>query len=144
MGNAVDRSNSYVANATGKPIRIFYSVDRLRLEEMVVNMKAGVEVSMEAASMSASGDMKSVFKLDSRHRYVRIPVGSFVQIAGEGAVYASVFVESSSNSNDCKDTITLNFHIPCDRSFIVTKDHSIRFQKYGDSIWVDDQGIRHG
>ncbi|KAJ8355258.1 hypothetical protein AAFF_G00078400 [Aldrovandia affinis] len=70
VGNAANRSNTYVANATGKPLRIYYSAGRLGLE--MVNVNAG---------------SLSVFKLHSQYRYVRIPVGSFVQIAGQGAIY---------------------------------------------------------
>lgn len=144
MGNEVGRSNSYVANATFKPLRIYYSVEKLRLEEMVVDTSVGVDASTDkTASISASANVKTVFKLDTRIRYVRIPIGSFIQIAAEGELYASVFVEDKSDSDHCTETITVNFHIPCDRSFIVTKDGSIRFQKYGASIWEDEQGIRY-
>ncbi|KAG7488332.1 hypothetical protein MATL_G00032700 [Megalops atlanticus] len=145
MGSDVSRSNTHVANASGVPIRVYYSVDRMRLEEVVQEVQVGGSVSSSGeASGSVSSGVKLVFKPDSRIRYLRIPVADFGKISGEGAIYVSVFVESCSCSDHCLKTISENFHIPSDRSFIVTENHNIRFQKYGASIWVDEQGIRHG
>ncbi|KAG9332002.1 hypothetical protein JZ751_016278, partial [Albula glossodonta] len=87
MGNEVARSNTYVANATSNPLRIYYSTERMLLEEIVL--------------------------------------------------------KSCTSCDDCEKQISENFYIPGDRSFIVTANHSIRFQKYGASIWEDEDGIRH-
>ncbi|KAG7488331.1 hypothetical protein MATL_G00032690 [Megalops atlanticus] len=145
MGSDVSRSNTHVANATGKPIRVYYSVDKMRLEEIVqeIGAELGASSSKEVSG-KISSSTKMVFKRDSLIRYIRIPVADFAKFAGEGTLYASVFVESSTCSDDWEKTICLNFHIPCDRSFIVTENHNIRFQKYGASIWEDEHGVRHG
>lgn len=144
MGNNIANSNTHIANATGKPLRVYYSVDRLRLEEMVVEVSVGGEGSPSGeVTGSASVGTQLVFKLDTRIRYIRIPPGGFTKIAGEGAIYVSVFVEKCDCSDHCEKTISLNFHIPRDRSFIVTKRHELKFQKYGESIWIDEQGTRH-
>uniref|UniRef100_A0A0E9Q965 Uncharacterized protein n=1 Tax=Anguilla anguilla TaxID=7936 RepID=A0A0E9Q965_ANGAN len=39
--------------------------------------------------------------------------------------------------------ISQNFFIPSNRSFIVTANHNIKFQKYGANIWEDEQGHNH-
>ncbi len=52
MGNETSRSNTHVANATGKHIRIFYGVDKMRLEEMVINV--GGEIGGTASKTEQS------------------------------------------------------------------------------------------
>lgn len=144
MGNNVANSNSHIANATGMPLRVYYSVDRMRLEEMVVEVALGVEGSPSGeVTGSANVGTQLVFRRDSRIRYIRIPSGEYTKIAGEGAIYVSVFVENCNCSDHCEKNISLNFHIPSDRSFIVTRNHQLKFQRYGESIWLDEDGIRH-
>ncbi|KAJ8371838.1 hypothetical protein AAFF_G00299330 [Aldrovandia affinis] len=124
---------THVANASGKPIRVFYSPDSLTLEE--IEVKFGTKASAEA---------KMSMKRDSRIRYIRIPANDFGKIVGEGAIYVTVFVENGADDDDDCLNISQNFHIPYNRSFIVTANHNIKFQKYGANIWVDEQGNRHG
>ncbi|KAL4597561.1 complement C3-like, partial [Arapaima gigas] len=140
MGNTVANSNTHVANASGRPARIYYSVDKMRLEEMVIQEGSEIGISTDRISAALSSGLKLIFKRDSRIRFVRIPVSDFIKISGEGNLYVSVFVESDSNPEKCLDAISINFYIPSDRSFIVTPNHGIRFQKYGASIWEDEYG----
>ena len=137
MGN--ERSNTYLANATGSPIRVYYNVDTLVPTEAVVTV--GATAGNKGGSAIAGGGM--TFKRDSRIRYIRIPANEFSKFAGEGTIYASVFVEGSSYSDQCVKAISENFKVPSDRSLIVTADCSIKFQKYGESIWMDEQGKMH-
>lgn len=147
MGNETSRSNTHVANATGKHLRIFYGVDKMRLEEMVINVGGEIGGTASKTEQSVSGkistDLKMVFKPDSRIRYIRLPERETCNFAGEGTIYASVLVEDENNNKNCADVICLNFHIPSDRSFIVTANHSIKLQKYGANIWVDEDGNNH-
>ncbi len=146
MGNETSRSNTHVANATGKRIRIFYGVDKMRLEEMVINVGADWRHSIkteQSVSGKISSDVKMVFKPDSLIRYIRLPKNETCNFAGEGTIYASVLVEDDNNNKNCAEVICLNFHIPSDRSFIVTANHSIKLQKYGASYWVDEDGNNH-
>ncbi|KAF4115147.1 hypothetical protein G5714_002636 [Onychostoma macrolepis] len=147
MGNETSRSNTYVANATGKHLRIFYEVDKMRLEELVTNVGAEIGGTASKTEQSVSGkistDMKMIFKPDSRIRYIRLPVNDTCKFAGEGTIYASVLVEDECDNKNCTDVICLNYHIPSDRSFIVTANHNIKLQKYGASIWVDEAGNNH-
>ena len=155
MGSATSRSNTHVANAVGKPLRIFYEVDKMRLEEMVIKYDAGIQAKGETSSSdkSATGDSLNVngeisasysgtftFKPDSRVRFICVPIGECLDFAGEGSLYVSVFVEECEKS--CSQ-ICQNFLIPCNRSFIVAADRSILFQKYGESPWIDELGVNH-
>lgn len=147
MGNETSRSNTHVANATGKNLRIFYEVDKMRLEELVINVVTEIGGTASKTEQSGSGkistDTKMVFKPDSRIRYLRLPKHDSCNFAGEGTLYASVLVEDECNHKNCLEVICLNYHIPSDRSFIVTANHNIKLQKYGASIWVDESGNRH-
>lgn len=141
-------SHTHVANATGKPIRVYYSVETMVLSEMVMEVTGGMEVSAGAASsvggkISGSTSTKMVFKPDTRVRYIRIPNRDFSKFSGEGVLFASVFVENPSKSGECLDTICSNFRVPDDKSFIVTKNHNIHFQKHGADLWEDEQGNKH-
>ncbi|KAF4115148.1 hypothetical protein G5714_002637 [Onychostoma macrolepis] len=124
MGNETSRSNTHFANATGKHLRIFYEVDKMRLEELVINV--GEEIG---SSWKISTDAKMVFKPDSRIRYLRLPKYETCNFAGGGTIYASVLVEDENDNKNCIDVICLNYHIPSDRSFILTANHNIKLQK---------------
>ncbi|MGH0186354.1 UNVERIFIED_CONTAM: hypothetical protein FKN15_021153 [Acipenser sinensis] len=145
MGN--DNSNTHVANATGKPLRIYYHVEKMRLNELVVEGGAeiGGSVSNSGASLDGkvSSKVKSVFKPDSRVRYIRLPANDYCKFSGEGELFVCVFVEDNHNEKSCVDTISINFHVPSDRSFIVTANHNIKYQKYGAGLWIDDLGYDH-
>ncbi|KAI1888791.1 hypothetical protein AGOR_G00172370 [Albula goreensis] len=121
---------THVANASGSPIRVFYSPNQMSLE--------GLQLSLSTNSAGASVD----FKRDPRVRSLRIPRNNFGKIIGEGAIYVSVFVENDDDGDGLN--ISENFYIPHNRSFIVTADNCLKLQKYGANIWVDEQGKRHG
>lgn len=147
MGNETSRSNTHVANATGKHLRIFYGVDTMKLEEMVINVGAGIEGKASKTEKSVSGhistDVKMVFKPDSRIRYIHLPQNETCNFAGEGTIYASVLLEDEKDEKTCSGVICQNFHVPSDRSFIVTANHTIKLQKYGASLWIDEEGHDH-
>lgn len=147
MGNETSRSNTHVANATGKHLRIFYGVDTMRLEEMVINVGAEIGGSASKTEKSVSGkistDVKMVFKPDSRIRYVHLPQNETCNFAGEGTIYASVLLEDEMDDKICSGVICQNFRIPNDRSFIVTANHTIKLQKYGAGYWIDEDGNNH-
>ncbi len=119
----------------------------MRLEEMVINVGAEIGGTASKTEQSVSGkissDVKMFFKPDSRIRYIHLPENETCNFAGEGTIYASVLVEDDNDNKNCVEVICLNFHIPSDRSFIVTANHSIKLQKYGASYWVDEDGNNH-
>ncbi|XP_064194124.1 uncharacterized protein LOC135256346 [Anguilla rostrata] len=140
MGNVM----THVANASGGPLRVYYSTDKMTLEEIevVYGTKAGGSKS-EGLSFSASTETKMQLKRDTRIRYIRIPTWDFGKILSEGNIYVTVFVENRSYDDDDCGMISENFFIPSDRSFIVTANHNIKFQKYGASLWEDEGGYSH-
>ncbi|KAL7843723.1 hypothetical protein AOLI_G00252350 [Acnodon oligacanthus] len=143
MGSAESRSNTHVANATGKYLRIYYETTKMTLEELVVNVDAGFGFSNSSVTGNANTSTKMVFRPDSRVRYIRLPPREFTNFAGEGELFASVLVEDKDNPEVYLKCICLNFHVPSDRSFIVTGSENIKLQKYGASVWVDDSGTNH-
>lgn len=144
MGNEVGRSNTHVANATGRDIRVFYHTDRMVAEEIVTDMHSdsGITVSKSAleASLQTGMSIKATYRRDTRIRSFHIPPHDFNKIAGEGEIYLSVFFE---HDEDKGEFICHNYHIPSDRSVIVTANRSIKFQKYGSSLWEDEYGNRY-
>ncbi|KAL7837099.1 hypothetical protein SRHO_G00268100 [Serrasalmus rhombeus] len=143
MGSAESRSNTHVANATDKALRIYYQTSQMTLEELVVNADAGFGYSGSGFSAHGNVSTKSVFKPDSRVRYIRLPPKEFTNFAGEGKLFASVLVEDKRDPKVFLKCICMNFHVPCDRSFIVTASENIKLQKYGANIWVDENGVNH-
>ncbi|KAL6464300.1 hypothetical protein MHYP_G00266170 [Metynnis hypsauchen] len=143
MGSAESRSNTHVANATDKAIRVYYHTTKMTLQELVVNADAGIGYS--DSSVSAKGNVSStmVFRPDSQVRYLRLPSREYTNFAGEGELFASVLVEDKNNPEVYLRCICMNFHVPSDRSFIVTASENIKLQKYGANIWIDEDGIRH-
>ncbi|KAL7837095.1 hypothetical protein SRHO_G00268060 [Serrasalmus rhombeus] len=142
MGSARSRSNTHVANATDKHLRIYYQTSKMVLEDLVVQAEAGEGYS--SLSFSAEGNVSStmVFKPDSQVHYIPLPPKQYINIAGKGELFASVLVEDR-KTNTCLNYICLNFHVPCDRSFIVTASENIKLQKYGANVWVDESGQNH-
>ncbi|KAJ8278231.1 hypothetical protein GJAV_G00085360 [Gymnothorax javanicus] len=139
----MSRNMTFVANASGRPLRVYYSSDRLTLEEIeiVFGTRASGSKS-EGLGLSVSMEAKMAMKRDTRIRYIRIPVNDYSKILEENPIFVTVFVEDKPNSDECLN-IAENFHIPSDRSFIVTANHNLRFQKYGANIWVDEDGHNH-
>ncbi|KAG5849787.1 hypothetical protein ANANG_G00075420, partial [Anguilla anguilla] len=135
---------THVANASGGPLRVYYSTDKMTLEEIevVYGTKAGGSKS-EGLSFSVSAETRMRMKRDTRIRYIRIPTWDFGKILSEGNIYVTVFVENRSYDDDDCGMISENFFIPSDRSFIVAANHNIKFQKYAASIWEDEQGYNH-
>ncbi|KAJ8377033.1 hypothetical protein SKAU_G00076130 [Synaphobranchus kaupii] len=136
MGNNM----THVANASGRPLRVYYSTDRLTLQEIEIVYGTTAEGSKTGASFSISQETKMKMIRDTRIRFIHVPINDFVKIDNEGNIYVTVFVENS--GDNCK-MISENFHISNDRSFIVTANHTIKFQKYGESLWLDEYGINH-
>ena len=136
MGSTI----THVANASGMPIRVYYNTDQMRLEELVMEVKVSGDSSV---TTRASQSMKMFFKADSRVRFILIPADEYGKILEEGPLYVTVFLESNDSSNECLKSIAENFCIPNNRSFIVTKKGHIKWQKYGENIWEDEQGNRH-
>ena len=131
---------THVANASEMPIRVYYSTDKMRLEELVME----VNVRGEATGIrEASQSTKMIFKADSRVRFILIPAKEFGKIIERGPLYVTVFLESNDSSNECLKSIAENFCIPNNRSFIVTKKGHIKLQELGENIWVDEDGIKH-
>ncbi|KAL7837094.1 hypothetical protein SRHO_G00268050 [Serrasalmus rhombeus] len=143
MGSAESRSNTHVANATDKHLRIYYQTSKMTLEELVVKADAGLGFSNSTVSGNVNTSTTMVFKPDSRVRYLRLPPREFTNFAGEGELFASVLVEDKTNPEVYLKCICMNFHVPSDRSFIVTASENIKLQKYGASVWVDENGVRH-
>lgn len=136
MGSTI----THVANASEMPIRVYYSVDTMRLEELVIEVNArGNATGIGEASQST----RMIFKADSRVRFILIPEKEFGKIIERGPLYVTVFLESNNSSNECLKAISENFCIPNNRSIIVTKKGHIKWQKYGENIWEDEQGRRH-
>ena len=155
MGSATSRSNTHVPNATGKPLRVFYKVGTMTLDEVVTKGEvsggykatSGVSSSPDSPvnanndiSTSISSDGTSRFKPDCRVRFIRVPIGKWLKIVGEGKLYVSMFVEENETSCTC---VCANFLIPSDRYFIVASDRSILFQKYGACQWIDESSHNH-
>ena len=132
MGSTI----THVSNASGMPIRVYYSVDTMRLEELVME----VNVRQDTTGI---GEAKMIFKSDSRVRFILIPAKEFGKIIERGPLYVTVFLESNDSSNNGPKAISENFCIPNNRSIIVTKEGHIKWQKYGENIWEDEQGNRH-
>ncbi|KAL6464303.1 hypothetical protein MHYP_G00266200 [Metynnis hypsauchen] len=143
MGSAESRSNTHVANATDRYLRIYYETSKMTLDELVVNVDAGFNFSDSSASGNTNTSTKMVFKPDSRVRYIRLPPKEYTNFAGEGELFASVLMEDKHDPKVYLKCICLNFHVPCDRSFIVTGSENIKLQKYGANVWVDDEGKNH-
>ncbi|KAJ8279967.1 hypothetical protein COCON_G00070330 [Conger conger] len=84
----MSRDITYVANASGRPLHVYYSSDLLTLEdiELTTQSKGGIKagISKLEAGLSSSKEMKLAMKRDSRIRYVRIPTDDFGEILGEG------------------------------------------------------------
>ncbi|KAJ8377024.1 hypothetical protein SKAU_G00076040 [Synaphobranchus kaupii] len=133
---------THVANGSGRPLRVYYSTDRLNLEEIEIVYKTTAGHSKSIVSLSMSEEVKMKMKRDTRIRYIHVPINDFVKILNEGNIYVTVFLENSVDSDDCM-MISQNFHIPDNRSFIVTANRTIKFQKYGANIWMDEQGNMH-
>lgn len=129
MGNAI----THVANASGTPIRVYYSMDEMPLKELVEEHRISVQSSVT----------KLIFKADTCINYMRVPENDYGKLAEKGPIYVSVFLESGSCCDECSKTIVENECIPTDRSFIITKTHQFKWQKYGGDIWEDEDGIRH-
>lgn len=147
MGNESSNSNTHVANATGKHLRIFYKVDKMKLEEMVVYEQVGIGGTASKIEPSLSGNMsisvRKVFKPNTDVHYFHLPQNETCNIPGQGAIHASVLLEDEKDENICSDVICLNFPVPHDRSFIVTANYTIKMQKYGAGLWIDEDGINH-
>lgn len=142
MGNKV--SDIHVANATGSPLRIFYRTEEMTLEEMVKegNMEIGATVSKSDASVSGktSTSNKQVFRSHSKNHFIHVPVGEFTKFAGEGTIYATICVVDESDHDACLKIIAHNYRIPINSSFIVTPTHNIKFQRRGETNWIDESG----
>ncbi|KAG5271214.1 hypothetical protein AALO_G00177180 [Alosa alosa] len=85
---------------------------------------------------------KMNFKANSPGSYICIPPNQYLAFSGEGVKYASVYLEGS--SGECVKTIVENYSIPNNKSFIVTANHEIKFQKDGGVIGEDEDSVRHG
>ncbi|KAJ8377025.1 hypothetical protein SKAU_G00076050 [Synaphobranchus kaupii] len=138
MGNSM----THVANASGRPLRVYYSTERLTLQEIEIVYGTTAGCSKLEVSLSMSEEVKIKMKCDTRIRYIHVPINDFVKILNEGNIYVTVFLENSVDSDDCT-MISHNFYIPINRSFIVTANHTIKFQKYGESLWLDEHGNKH-
>ncbi|MGH0168462.1 UNVERIFIED_CONTAM: hypothetical protein FKN15_054067 [Acipenser sinensis] len=143
MGN----SSTHVANATGKPLRVYYEVESMKLEDIVLNVSGssgGTLGPAPTATANVSTTTNMVFKPDSRIRYIRLPVDETCKFSGEGKLYASVFVEDKQKRASCNKIICKNYKIPRNRSFIVTANHNIKFtKKKSEDRWIDEDGINH-
>ncbi|KAG5269738.1 hypothetical protein AALO_G00205550 [Alosa alosa] len=123
---------THVANASGAPIRLYYSTDNMRLTEAVVTL-----------SNRGDGSAKLKFEPDSRVGYEWIPKDNFAKLDMVGPIYVSVYVENDSSRDEYVKKIVENKEIQTNRSFIVTRDYNFKWQKYGANIWVDEQGNNH-
>ncbi|KAL7843724.1 hypothetical protein AOLI_G00252360 [Acnodon oligacanthus] len=129
MGSAQSRSNTHVANATDQHLRIYYQTAKMMLEDLVVKAEAGEGYSSSSFSAQEKFSSTMAFKPDSQVHYIPLPPKQYINIAGEGELFVSVLVEDRKTKNTCPKCICLNFHVPCDRSFIVTANENIKFQK---------------
>lgn len=129
MGNAI----THIANATETPIRVYYSMDKMLLTELLEEHGDGEENSAT----------RLLFKADTCIRFKRVSGNEYDKLNENGPFYVSVFLESVSCCDECLETVVENECIPTDRSFIITKTHQFKWQKYGGDIWEDEDGIRH-
>ena len=131
---------THVANASEMPIRVYYSTDKMRLEELVMEVKVSGDGSV---TTGASQSMKMIFKADTRARCILIPADEYGKILEAGPLYVSVFWVCSHCNREFVKSISENFCIPTNRSFIVTKKGHIKWQGLGENIWLDEDGIKH-
>lgn len=123
---------THVANASGVPIQLYYSTDNMRLEEAVVEVNS-----------RGDGTARLKYKPNPRVGYEWIQNKCFAKLDMVGPIYVNVYVECDGHSDGYVKKIVENKPIPTNRSFIVTKEHNFKWQKYGANIWVDEQGNRH-
>ncbi len=151
MGSQTSRSNTHVANATGKNLRIYYAKHQMEEEDirmytydiMMWGIKGTASKTEQSVSEELPTDVEMFFKLDSPISNTRLLKNNTCNIAGQGTIYVSVFIEDENNKEKCSKCIHHNFHVDSDRSFIVTADSLIKMQKYGANIWVDEDGKNH-
>ncbi|KAJ8278230.1 hypothetical protein GJAV_G00085350 [Gymnothorax javanicus] len=139
----VSRDMTFVANASGRPLRVFYSPDRLTLDEIeiVFGTRASGSKS-KGPGFSVSAETKLVMQRNTLARHICIPANDYGEILDGCAIFVTVFVEDSPNCYECLN-IAHNFYIPSDRSFIITTNLNLKFQRYAANIWVDEDGYNH-
>ncbi|XP_063061782.1 uncharacterized protein LOC134454618 isoform X2 [Engraulis encrasicolus] len=123
---------THVANATKMPVRVYFS------EEIIETV-----LVTSSDTWWPWQDKKVLFRPNSCDPYLCVPAKTYEMLLKRGPFYVSIFLESSSASGECAKTIAENVCIPNNRSFIITKRHTFEMQKFGASIWKDEQGKNH-
>ena len=125
---ALGSTVTHVANATDGPLHVMYSTDEMKLREAVLK-----------ANNKGDGSAKMTFRSSDRVTYERIPRRNFAKFDQLGPLYFTAIAEK----NDRYTTVCENKKIQNNRSFIVTKSLNFKWQKYGENIWMDEQGNIH-
>lgn len=129
MGSTI----THVANASGAPVKVFYSQEENILKKLVLTAHVQNVLTLQLNFKSE----------DSHVSFERIPTKSFAKFDIRGPIYISVYVVCEDDEDRVKTVVAEDKKIPNNMSFIVTKNHSFRWQKYGANIWVDEQGNNH-
>ena len=125
MGSTI----THVANASHRPVHVLYSKDEVKLKE-----------AMLKANTKGKGSAKIGFTSSDRVTYERIPGKTFSKFIDRGDLFFTVAAE---NDDGSQTLVCENKRIPNNRSFIVSKHHNFKWQKYGKNIWMDEQGNVH-
>ena len=122
-------TNSTVANATGKKLRIFYHKAEIKLEDLLA--KADSETT------------KKIFKPNAEINFIDLPPHQHLEVPSLEEGFASVFVVDVEDSEVYIETIALNFEVPYGACCIVTANKEIKFRKSDGGIWIDEDDHDH-
>lgn len=147
-----------VANASDYPIVVCYSHERMAITSLKAkiesSLKSKATVGISLKDMSASSALSAKERVNTEVNYQReviytkllIPPHTSSCIRGEERnIYACVWLINIDDDDDDMEFISVceNYVVPQYRSFIVTGDPTIKFQKQGADIWVDEEGKNH-
>ena len=122
-------TNSTVANATGKKLRIFYHKAEIKLEDLLAK--------------ADSGTTKKIFKPNAKINFFDLPPNQYIEVPSLEDGFASIFVADAEDSEVYIETIALNFEVPYGSCCIVTANKEIKFRKSDGGIWIDEDGHDH-
>ncbi len=134
MGSQTSRSNTHVANATGKNLRIYYAKGKMEEDEIELYERGEIGGTASKTEQSESGKIPI--------HCIHLQKNGTCKIAGQGTIYVSVYEKHEDKKNG-SNPIEHNYLVPSDQSFIVTANSKITLQKYGANIWVDEDGNNH-
>ncbi|KAL6466458.1 hypothetical protein MHYP_G00242620 [Metynnis hypsauchen] len=117
-----------VANATGKKLRIFYHKEEIKLEDVLT---------------TDSVTTQKIFKPKEEINFIELPPNQHIEVPCLDEGFISIFVADIQDSEVYIETVSLNFKIPYGACGIVTANNEIKFRKYGGGIWIDEDGQDH-